>query len=88
MLELKNVTAGYGKKMVLSNVSVKLKDDAITVIMGPNGAGKSTLLKAAYGLIKKNSGTILLDGKKILVPKSALNDRHLFLLQAISLRLT
>ena len=42
MLELKNVNAGYGKKMVLSDVSVKLNDNTITVVMGPNGAGKST----------------------------------------------
>ncbi len=65
MLELKNVNAGYGKKMVLSNVSVKLNDNTITVVMGPNGAGKSTLLKTAYGLIKTSSGDILLDVKKI-----------------------
>ncbi len=65
MLELKNITAGYGKKTVLSDVSVSFKDNTITVVMGPNGAGKSTLLKAAYGLLKNVSGEILLNGQKI-----------------------
>ena len=45
MLELKNIKAGYGKKIVLNDVSVKLQSNAITVIMGANGAGKSTLIK-------------------------------------------
>lgn len=65
MLELKNIKAGYSKKVVLNDVSVKLQDNTITIIMGANGAGKSTLLKTAYGLLKPMAGEILLDGKKI-----------------------
>ena len=67
MLELKNIKAGYGKKVVLNDVSVTLKDNAITVIMGANGAGKSTLLKTAYGLLKPMAGDVLLDEKKIFL---------------------
>lgn len=65
MLELKNINAGYGKKVVLHDVNVRLEDNAVTVIMGPNGAGKSTLLKVAYGLLRNQAGEILLDGKKV-----------------------
>ncbi|MBO4746118.1 MAG: ABC transporter ATP-binding protein [Alphaproteobacteria bacterium] len=65
MLELKNIKAGYGKKAVLENVSVKLRDNCITVIMGANGAGKSTLLKTAFGIIRAMDGKILLDGTEI-----------------------
>jgi branched-chain amino acid transport system ATP-binding protein len=65
MLELKNIKAGYGKKAVLENVSVKLRDKCITVIMGANGAGKSTLLKTAFGIIRTMDGKILLDGTEI-----------------------
>ena len=79
MLELKNVTAGYGKKMVLSDVSVKLNDNTITVVMGPNGAGKSTLLKTAYGLIKTSSGDILLDDKKIVPTPQKLVEYGIFM---------
>lgn len=65
MLELKNIKAGYGKKAVLENVSVKLRDNCITVIMGANGAGKSTLLKTAFGIIKPMAGKIYMDGVEI-----------------------
>ena len=80
MLELENVNAGYGKKMVLSDVSVKLNDNTITVVMGPNGAGKSTLLKTAYGLIKNSSGDILLDGKKITPTPQKLVELGIFMI--------
>lgn len=79
MLELKNVNAGYGKKMVLSDVSVKLNDNTITVVMGPNGAGKSTLLKTAYGLIKTSSGDILLDNQKIAPTPQKLVESGIFM---------
>ncbi len=80
MLELENIKAGYGKKMVLSDVSVKLNDNTITVVMGPNGAGKSTLLKTAYGLIKTSSGDILLDGKKITPTPQKLVELGIFMI--------
>ncbi|MBR6663264.1 MAG: ABC transporter ATP-binding protein [Alphaproteobacteria bacterium] len=79
MLELKNVDAGYGKKMVLSDVSVKLNDNTITVVMGPNGAGKSTLLKTAYGLIKTSSGEILFNGEKIIPTPQKLVELGVFM---------
>lgn len=65
MLALKNISAGYGKKAVLKDISVMFRDNCVTVIMGANGAGKSTLLKTAFGVIKPISGNIYLDGKKI-----------------------
>ena len=36
MLKLQNITAGYGKKKVLDDVSATFKENAITVVMGPN----------------------------------------------------
>lgn len=53
MLELRNIDAGYNRRLVLKDVSVKIDTSAVTVIMGPNGAGKSTLLKVMYGLISR-----------------------------------
>lgn len=78
MLELKNIRAGYGKKVVLNDVSVTLKDNTITVIMGANGAGKSTLLKTAYGLLKPMAGDILLDGKKITASPQSYVEQGIF----------
>lgn len=64
MLELNKINAGYGKrKLVLCDVSAKINENAITVIMGPNGAGKSTMLKVMYGLLKPEDGEIKLNSK-------------------------
>lgn len=63
MLELRQINAGYDKRQVLNDVSVKIQPGRLTVIMGPNGAGKSTLLKVMFGLLKPSSGEILLDGE-------------------------
>ena len=79
MLELKNISAGYGKKTVLQDVSVTFKDKTITVVMGPNGAGKSTLLKTAYGLLKKSAGEIFLDGVKITPTPQKLVEAGIFM---------
>ncbi len=65
MLELKNISAGYDKRMVLNDVSVAIDPSLITVIMGPNGAGKSTLLKAMYGLLPLAKGHVELDGRSL-----------------------
>lgn len=65
MMELRNVNAGYDKRQVLNEVSVKIQPGRLTVIMGPNGAGKSTLLKVMFGLLKPSSGEILLDGEPL-----------------------
>jgi branched-chain amino acid transport system ATP-binding protein len=78
MLELKNIKAGYNKKVVLNDVSVTLKDNTITVIMGANGAGKSTLLKTAYGLLKPMAGDILLDGNKITASPQSFVEKGIF----------
>ena len=79
MFELKNITAGYGKKIVLNDVSTVFKDNAITVIMGPNGAGKSTLLKTAYGLLKKTAGDIFIDEQAITPSPQKLVEMGIFM---------
>ncbi|RJS47221.1 ATP-binding cassette domain-containing protein [Nocardioides cavernaquae] len=62
MLELRNVTAGYGRTMVLNDVSIDIPQGGAAAIMGHNGAGKTTLLRVAVGLIPVKSGQVLLDG--------------------------
>jgi urea transport system ATP-binding protein len=65
MLELRNVTAGYGRTMVLHDVSVAVPTGDAVAVMGHNGAGKTTLLRAAVGLLPVRSGTVLLDGEDV-----------------------
>ena len=58
MLEVKNISAGYGKVPVLRNVAFHVDEDEMVAIIGPNGAGKSTLLKTIAGLIRAQSGAV------------------------------
>ena len=65
ILEMVGVTAGYGRSMVLFDVSLSLPAGGAVAIMGHNGAGKTTLLRVAVGLIPVKSGTVLLDGEDV-----------------------
>lgn len=58
MLELRNITAGYGENMILRNISLDFPKGTVTAVLGPNGCGKSTLLKAAAGLLPLAAGEI------------------------------
>lgn len=64
-LELNIKEAGYGKKIILNDISIAFKDNKINAIIGPNGAGKSTLLKSIIGLVKVSKGDILYSGNDI-----------------------
>jgi branched-chain amino acid transport system ATP-binding protein len=65
LLELKNVCVGYARHRVLENVDLTLERGEIVTLLGANGAGKSTLAKAISGLLRVESGNVLLDGEPI-----------------------
>ncbi len=65
VVEVKNVSFGYGSNVVLKNVNLKANPGEMTVIIGPNGAGKTTLLKLIANIAKPKSGKILFDGVDI-----------------------
>ena len=71
MLELKSVSAGYGKHRVLQDLSVTFEKGRLTGIIGVNGCGKSTLLKTILGILPIMDGEISLDGAPLgsLSPK-------------------
>jgi zinc transport system ATP-binding protein len=56
LLELKDLSAGYDKNIVLENVSFEVFSGDFIGIIGPNGGGKTTLIKTILGLIKPASG--------------------------------
>lgn len=64
MLQVQNVTSGYGKKQVLFGLSLEIGDGEIVAVIGPNGSGKSTALRTISGGIPAWSGDILFDGVK------------------------
>lgn len=63
MIELKNLSAGYGRKAVVREVSMALEPGKVTALLGPNGCGKSTLLKTVLGLQPRLGGEVLVDGE-------------------------
>ena len=65
MLELVDLTAGYGGGAVLRGVNLKVEQGEIACIVGPNGAGKSTVFRAVSGLLEIMGGSILVDGERI-----------------------
>lgn len=63
MLELKNISSGYKKKPVLTEINETFKENELTAIIGPNGSGKSTLLKTIITTAEKFNGEIIIDDK-------------------------
>jgi branched-chain amino acid transport system ATP-binding protein len=65
MLEVDDVSAGYGLVQILWDVSFKMNEREIVSIIGPNGAGKTTLVRTIMGLLPAKNGTIRFKGVNI-----------------------
>ena len=61
IIEFKNVTLSYGKRIILDNINFKINEGQIFGMLGPNGVGKSTIFNLITGLIKPDYGTINFD---------------------------
>ena len=64
ILEFKNITKKYGKKVALDDVTLSIPKGSIVGLLGPNGSGKTTLLKLATGLLQPTNGQVLACGLK------------------------
>ncbi len=65
MLELTNVTAGYGSITALHGVTLRVEKGSIVTLVGANGAGKSTTLRAISGLVKVREGSVQYAGESL-----------------------
>jgi branched-chain amino acid transport system ATP-binding protein len=65
MLELRDVTAGYGAFTALWNVSLRVQAGEAVAVVGPNGAGKTTLMRAISGMIPIRSGELVFEGASV-----------------------
>lgn len=75
MIEIINVCKSFDGHKVLDNLNLNIKTGATTVIIGRSGCGKSVLLKHIIGLLKPDSGHVLIDGKDITrMDEKELND--------------
>ncbi|MEO6655754.1 MAG: ABC transporter ATP-binding protein, partial [Pyrinomonadaceae bacterium] len=64
MLEVNNISVGYGERAVLRDVSLTLREGKIITLLGANGAGKTTLIKALNGTLPASAGAIRLDERR------------------------
>ena len=65
MIELKNISLGYEKRILLKDVSTRFNCGTTTALIGRNGTGKSTLLRAIIGFLPLLEGDIFLNGTNI-----------------------
>ncbi len=65
LLEMRGICKEFPGVKALDNVNLTVRPGTVHALMGENGAGKSTLMKCLFGIYKKDSGTITLDGKEV-----------------------
>lgn len=69
-IEIKHLDQGYGKKIVLHDINLKIKTGQILGLLGPSGSGKTTLVRSIMGMLHPQKGTIKVLGQ--LVPNRRL----------------
>lgn len=67
MLDVRNISAGYGDRAVVRGLSFKVAAGECVLLRGSNGCGKTTLLKTMAGILKPLAGTVSA-GRTVLVP--------------------
>lgn len=92
-LEVKNLSKKYGEKTVLENLSFTMEKPGVYALLGTNGAGKTTSIRMMLGMLSKNTGEVLWNGKPLdtatcnvgylaeergLYPKYALMDQLIY----------
>jgi len=71
MIELRGVNFAYWDKQVLKNVSFRVNEEEMVVVMGPSGSGKSTILRLILGLESPQTVQVLIDGENICAMKES-----------------
>ncbi len=65
IIEFKNITLSYGKRIILDNINFKINEGQIFGMLGPNGVGKSTIFNLITGLINPDSGQIKINEEEV-----------------------
>ena len=69
MIEIHALHKAFGKQVVLDRVDFEVREGETVALLGPSGTGKSVLLKHIIGLIRPDSGTVIVDGKEVATLK-------------------
>lgn len=92
LLEIEGLSVGYGKRQIVSDLSLTVREGDIFLMLGHNGAGKTTLLRSIFGLLKPSAGRVRYHGADITgrSPKDNVRDGICFVPQghAVFKRLT
>jgi branched-chain amino acid transport system ATP-binding protein len=65
VLELEGVHTDIGQHHILQGVSLRVRADAVTVLLGRNGAGKTTTMRTIMGVLRPRRGTVRFDGRPL-----------------------
>jgi len=75
VIELYGVRKRFGQQVILDGVDFTVKDGETLALLGPSGTGKSVLLKHIVGLIRQDSGKVIVDGQEVaLLKRQALRE--------------
>jgi branched-chain amino acid transport system ATP-binding protein len=69
-LEVEGLTKTFGGLTAVNNVSFKIERDEIVGLIGPNGSGKTTLIRCLLGILRQDSGKVILNGQDITKKRS------------------
>ena len=83
LIEVTGLSIAAGKRKLARDIAFTLQAGEVLALLGPNGAGKSTLFRTLLGLIPPASGTILLQGKALPLPRKDIAARIAFVPQAM-----
>jgi simple sugar transport system ATP-binding protein len=64
-LELSNVTKRFGRTLALDGAGIVTRRGTVHALLGENGAGKTTLMRVAFGMIRADTGTMMVDGSRV-----------------------
>ena len=65
LLEIRDLVVGYGPHPVLHGIDFEVQEGEVCVLLGLNGAGKTTTVSTIAGLLRPQSGQVLLDGRSL-----------------------
>lgn len=73
-IELRGVSKRFGEVLAIDDIDISVEDKEYLCVLGPTGSGKSTLLRIISGLVRPDSGTVLIDGSNVTdVPTESRN---------------
>ncbi len=76
-IEFRDVSLAFDERVLLDNVSFTIGKGEMRILVGPSNCGKSTIIKLAIGLLKPDSGQILINGREI----TSLNEEELMVVR-------